>query len=179
MCPAGLALSVCPVCELHASVSPRAPCVWRGCSCLSLSAGTGWAALKALESLVEVPVDSLLSPWPSGAQRSGLYCRAPPGSGAPRPWLTWSRGWQLDQDLLGVPRRIHHTQVQEAQEGLRCNAGHVKPVRPGPKGGHEGGCQGRGLQPSRPTQACWGPPQPPRPPTPPTWTPSAWPPRGT
>lgn len=85
---------------------------------------------------------------PGEPQRSGLHCWAPPGSGAPHPWLTWGCGWQPDQDLLGVPRRIHHTQVQEAQEGLRLNAGHVKPVCPGPRGGHEGGCRGRGPQPS-------------------------------
>ena len=66
------------------------------------------------------------------------------GSGAPCPWLTWSGGWQPDQDLFRVPRCIHHTQVQEAQEGLRCNAGHVKPICPGPRGRHKSGCKGRG-----------------------------------
>lgn len=65
-------------------------------------------------------------------------------SGAPCPWLPWCCGWQLDQDLLRVTRRVHHAQVWEAQEGLRRNAGHVKPVGSEPRGKHEGRYKGRG-----------------------------------
>ena len=116
-----------------------------------------WRASCMLESLPGLPVCGRSAPVPSFLARplrpgrawlrprmgtvssvrdpvepqgSGLHCWTPPGSGAPCPWLTWSCGWQPDQDLLGVARRIHHTQVQETQEGVRCDAGHVKPVCP-------------------------------------------------
>lgn len=65
-------------------------------------------------------------------------------SGAPCPWFLWRRGWQPDQDLLRIIRRVHHAQVREAQEGLGRNAGHVKPVGPEPRGKREGRHKGRG-----------------------------------
>lgn len=123
------------ICELHALVPPCMP--W----CPSFLASTGQVGIAqrpgrdglrpqvGTVSLVHSPAELL---W----------------SGAPCPWLPWCRGWQLDQDLLRVTRCIHHAQVWEAQEGLRCNAGHVKPVGPEPRGKHEGRCKGRGLSPS-------------------------------
>ena len=93
---------------------------------------------------------------PAEPQVSGLLYWAPPGSGALCPWPTWGCGRQLDQDRLRVTRRVHHAKVREAQEGLGRYAGHVKPVGPGPRGGREGGFEGR-----CPPQACSRPPQPP------------------
>lgn len=108
---------------------------------------SGGLALKALESQTEAQVGAISLVH---SRAPGIWTVLPglSGSGALCPWPMWDRGWQLDQDLLRVTRRVHHMQVQEAQEGLGLNAGHVKPVGPGPGSGHEGRGKGRGPQSS-------------------------------
>lgn len=123
-----------------------APGVWAACLSLpvcgrgalapSFLASAGHAAqpLRRPRAWLRPRVGTVSVRDPAESQGSGLHCWAALGSGAPCPWLAWSCGRQPDQDLLGVTRRVHHPQVQEAQEGLRRDAGHVKSVCPETKG---------------------------------------------